>query len=122
MFTSTANFRKLEIQNPRIVLCNNNRCKLCKLYLQPVTSFTTATGNTWNIKSHITCDSKNMVYFLSCNLCNGDMNYIGQTTNLRQRMNNHISISRFRFHFISFHFILFIQGKVTARVDLKTAL
>jgi len=94
MFTSTANFRKLEIQNPGIVLCNNNRCKLCKLYLQPVTSFTTATGNTWNIKSHITCDSKNVVYFLSCNLCNGDMNYIGQTTNLRQRMNNHISESR----------------------------
>ena len=49
---------------------------------------------TWNIKSRITCDSKNVIYFLSCNMCNGNMNYIGQTTNLRQRMNNHISESR----------------------------
>ena len=93
-FTSAADPRQLEIQDPGIFLCNKTRCKLCKLYLQPVKNFTTANGSTWNIKSRITCNSKNVVYFLSCNLCDGNMNYIGQTTNLRQRMNNHISESR----------------------------
>ena len=79
---------------PGIKLCSNNRCKLCKLYLQPVNSFETANGTVWNIKSEITCESKNVIYFLSCNSCNGITNYIGQTTNLRNRMNNHISESR----------------------------
>ena len=79
---------------PGIHLCNNSRCKLCKSYLQPVNSFTTANNTIWNIRSHITCHSKNIVYFLSCNLCEGNTNYIGQTTNLRNRMNNHISESR----------------------------
>ena len=74
---------------PGIHSCNNSRCKLCKSYLQPVDSFTTANNTIWNIRSHITCHSKNIVYFLSCNLCQGRTNYIGQTTNLRNRMNNH---------------------------------
>ena len=55
-------------------------CKLCKQYLQPITNFTTANGNTWNIKSQITCNSKNAIYLLSCKVCNGNTNYIGQTT------------------------------------------
>ena len=67
---------------------------ICKQYLQPVTSFTTANNSTWEIKSSITCQSKNVVYFLSCNMCNNEMSYIGQTKNLRNRMNNHISESR----------------------------
>ena len=79
---------------PGISLCNNSRCKLCKLYLQPVSSFETSNHTIWNIKSSITCHSKNCVYFLSCNLCDGAMTYIGQTTNLRSRMNGHISESR----------------------------
>lgn len=79
---------------PGISLCSNKRCKLCKQYLQPVTSFTTANNSTWEIKSSITCQSENVVYFLSCNMCNNEMSYIGQTRTLRNRMNNHISESR----------------------------
>ena len=90
-FTSISSIEKPE---PGIKLCNKVQCKLCRLYLQPVKSFKTANGTTWDIKLEITCNSKNVVYFLSCNLCHGQMNYIGQTTNLRQRMNNHISESR----------------------------
>ena len=77
-----------------ITLCNNRQCKLCRSYLQPVDSFLTSNGTFWSIRSHVTCKSKNIVYFLSCNLCEGRATYIGQTTNLRQRMNNHISESR----------------------------
>ena len=77
-----------------ITLCKDNRCKLCKLYLQAVNSFKTAKNVTWNIKCNISCKSKNVVYFLSCNSCHGKVTYIGQTTNFRLRMNNHISESR----------------------------
>ena len=35
-FTSTADPKQLDIQDPGIFLCNKTRCKLCKLYLQPV--------------------------------------------------------------------------------------
>ena len=81
-------------RNPGISLCSIKRCKLCKQYLQPVTSFTTANNSTWEIRSSITCQSKNLVNFLSCNMCNNEMSYIGQTKILRNRMNNHISESR----------------------------
>ncbi len=79
---------------PGITLCTNSRCKLCKFYLQPVNSFKTAKNTIWDIKSHINCNSKNVIYFLSCNSCAGNINYIGQTTNFRLRMNCHISESR----------------------------
>ena len=76
---------------PGIVLCNSNRCKICKPYLQPVNSFTMSNGTLWEIRCQINCNSKNMVYFLSCNLCEQRTTYIGQATNFRKRMNNHVS-------------------------------
>ncbi len=81
-------------QMPGIFLCNRKICKLCSLYLQSGKTFQTSNGTTWDIRCHITCKSKSVVYFLSCNCCNGQTTYIGQTTNFRQRMNNHISESR----------------------------
>ena len=51
----------------------------------------TAKNVTWDIKCDISCKSKNVVYFLSCNLCHRKVTYIGQTTNFRLHMNSHIS-------------------------------
>ena len=70
--------------------------QFCKVITKPrlFWSFTTPNNSTWELKSSITCQSKNVVYFLSCNVCNNEMSYIGQTKNLRNRMNNHISESR----------------------------
>ena len=76
-----------------IYLCKNTRCKICKLYLQECNSFKTSKGVTWDIKSHITCHSKNVVYFQICNMCTTVSN-IGKTDNLRERTNNHISCCR----------------------------
>ena len=78
------------------------RCKLCKQYLQPVTSFATADNSTGEVKCSITCQSKNVVYFLSYSGCNNWMSYIGQTKNLRNRINNHISESRTGFKLANF--------------------
>ena len=71
--------------------CSDKRCKLCRLYIQECDSFMTSKGIKWNIKSHITCNSDNILYYLTCVTCNDDTTYTGKTVNLRDRMNNHIT-------------------------------
>ena len=73
--------------------CNNKRCKLCKLYLQECKSFTTSNGFKWEIKCNISCNSRNVIYFLICNFCNHVSN-VGKTDILRDRTNNHITACR----------------------------
>ena len=76
--------------------CSDQRCKLCiSGYMQNCNSFETAKGTIWTIKSHITCNSSNVLYYLKCNMCKGKTTYTGKTkTNLRIRMNNHITSCR----------------------------
>ena len=52
--------------------------------------FEVANGSIWHVSSHITCDSKFVVYFLVCNGCDSCSN-VGKTNNLRKRTNVHIS-------------------------------
>ena len=70
--------------------CTDTRCNLCKFYIQECKSFITSNGYEWIIKSHINCQSKNVLYFLKCNSCLEET-YTGKTNNFRARMNNHIS-------------------------------
>ena len=74
------------------------RCELCSLgYIKECSSFKTTNGKLWNIKSHINCNSKNVIYFLTCTKCKNDpkTTKTGKTnTKLRQRMNNHRSDCR----------------------------
>ena len=79
--------------NP-ISKCTDKRCKICKLYIQCVNSVVTATGKVWDIRCQMSCQSKNVIYFLTCNRCDGDVSYIGKTVNLRNRTNDHISSCR----------------------------
>ena len=74
-----------------LVVCQDKRCKLCKLYIQPCKSFTTSNGFEWVIRRHITCHSLNVLYYLKCLACDGSTTYTGKTNNLRFRMNGHIS-------------------------------
>ena len=76
-----------------IFLCDRSNCKICRLYLQECKSFVTAKGATWNVKSHATCHSKNVLYYLVCNFCNST-SYTGKTDDFRPRTNDHISICR----------------------------
>ena len=79
--------------NPGIFAsCTDPRCKLCSLgYIQQCTSFECANGKVWEIKSHITCNSKNVIYYLVCNMCNVVSNAGKTEQKLRGRMNDHIS-------------------------------
>ena len=85
---------KEETLQKGIKRCYNKNCKICKLYLQECESFKTSNGTIWNVRSQISCNSKNVIYFLSCNMCKGNETYTGKTNDLRLRTNNHISSCR----------------------------
>ena len=47
-----------------------------------------STGETHHIKSHITCETFNVIYLIQCRLCN--LQYIGETKRrLKDRFNEH---------------------------------
>jgi len=77
-----------------IFRCKRKNCKICQLYLQQVDNFIVSNGVDWKVKCNITCNSKNVIYYLKCNKCNGATTYIGKTNDLRLRTNNHISSCR----------------------------
>ena len=52
-----------EMNRNGIFKCSNKACKICRLYLQECTSFPTANNHEWQIKCHITCNSKNTLYY-----------------------------------------------------------
>ena len=79
--------------NPGIFAeCTDTRCEICRFgYIQNCTSFTTSSGHQWEIKSHINCNSRNVLYYLECLMCN-NVTKTGKTdTTLRLRINNHKS-------------------------------
>ena len=82
-------------ENVGFFKCDNKRCKLCSLYIQPCKSFITQNGTEWFVKSRIDCHSKDVLYWLKCAKCeNNPVTYTGKTFNLRERMNNHITSCR----------------------------
>ena len=54
--------------------CKDSRCNLCASCIQECSSFKTSNGYNWKIRWHINCNchSTNILYFLSCNYCNGN--------------------------------------------------
>ena len=71
--------------------CKKSRCNFSGLHIQECSSFITLDGYNSKIRCHINCHSINVLYFLSCNSCDGGSIYTGKTVNFRQRMNNHIT-------------------------------
>ena len=76
--------------------CTDKRCEICSFgYIQDCIEFTTSNNTTWQIKTHINCNSKHVVYYLECLMCDGKVTKTGKTqTKLRERINNHRSDSR----------------------------
>ena len=74
--------------------CTDKRCKLCKLYIKPCKSFITSNNFEWVIRSSVSCNSVNVLYYLKCLPCNGRVTNTGKTIITRDRMNNHISECR----------------------------
>ena len=75
--------------------CKNSNCELCRYYLIECTSFFTSNGEEWTIQEHITCKSRNVIYYLKCIGCNYATTKVGKTKNVFNiRMNNHRSDCR----------------------------
>ena len=73
--------------------CGNKRCKICQYITEADTFTSSVTGETFKINYRFDCNSKCLVYLLTCNECKKQ--YTGQTTdNLGKRWNNYKSKSR----------------------------
>ena len=68
------------------------KCTLCKDFLIECRQFTSSkTNQTFNIKSKITCDTKNVIYMITDKICT-DVFYVGYTQdNMKTRWANHKS-------------------------------
>ena len=64
-------------------------CATCPYITNGLTHYTFfSTGATRQIKSHITCNTKNLIYMIQCNRCH--LQYIGETKRrLKDRFNEH---------------------------------
>ena len=85
-----------------IFACSHPLCKIHKLYLVQCKEFRVENGTIWTVPNHITCNSKNVSYFLRCKGCDS-FSYLGITNDLRKRTNVHISCGK--------------SGKSTNRAD-----
>ena len=73
--------------------CGNKRCEVCQYITEADTFTSSVTGETFKINHRFDCNSKCLVYLLTCNECKKQ--YTGQTTdNFRKRWNNYKSKSR----------------------------
>ena len=76
---------------PGLCKCKSNSCRLCKdRYIQECTSFEASNGVEWQIKCHMNCNSKNVLYFFECT-ASKSTTYTCKTNNLSLWMNGHKS-------------------------------
>ena len=69
--------------------CSDTRCLMCK-HSTDTDKFTSpVTGRTYKILGNMSCRTDNCVYLISCKACSKQ--YVGETGDLRWRMNNHRS-------------------------------
>ena len=69
----------------------NKKCDLCKNFLKENKIFYSAcTNRYYNIRQHLDCKSKNVIYLATCNKCK--VQYVGSTSNeFKVRFRNHKS-------------------------------
>ena len=78
--------------NTGVVKCKARRCELCKLMPETDTFRSSRTGISYKIFQKMSCNSKNVIYLITCKTC--QIQYVGETVNFRLRMNNHKSAIR----------------------------
>jgi hypothetical protein len=73
------------------IACRQINCKTCKTHTHNDTLFhSTKTRKTYNIKGVSSCNTKNIVYLITCKKC--QLQYVGETSRtLRERLNEHRS-------------------------------
>ena len=98
-----------------------NSCTLCKNFLKPSLTFTSPkTSQTYKIKAHINCNTKNIIYLILDLKC-PDIFYVGYTTDcMAVRWRNHKSHikSNIKSCELAHHFIQF--SDTTHKLDKST--
>ena len=70
--------------------CQGNRCLLCTAFVSSSCVNSTSSGRTFHCRNQGTnCNTKWAVYVIMCDVCG--MQHVGQTNNVRLRMNGHKS-------------------------------
>ena len=85
--------------------CGKSRCKLCLSLIFITKSVVPLTIRPLNVSENTSCDSKWIIYVISCPICN--LQYVGQSINYRARMIGHKS-----------DFRLYAAGKID-EIDIK---
>lgn len=68
--------------------CNKKRCTHCARINSSSTFTSTVTGETFSLRHNTNCQSKNVIYLISCKKCHKQ--YVGQTKQpVSKRMNSH---------------------------------
>ena len=68
--------------------CQGNRCQLCTAFVSASCVTITSNGRTFHCRNQGTnCNAMWAVYVIMCDVCG--MQYVGQTNNIRLRMNGH---------------------------------
>ena len=70
--------------------CGSNRCQICNFLRVGRTFRSKTNGKEFSINYNLNCNSKNVVYLITCKICG--IQYVGSTTStFRFRFNNHRS-------------------------------
>ena len=70
--------------------CQGNRCQLCTAFVYSSCVTSISNGRTFNCRNQGTnCNAMVAVYVIMCDVCG--MQYVGQTNNIRLRLNGHKS-------------------------------
>ena len=83
-----ARFVLHEKQGPRITKCSNSHCGTCTHLQDGVSEIKLNKAEiTFKIKERMTCETKDVIYLITCNRCGKQ--YIGETQSLRERVTLH---------------------------------
>ena len=72
---------------PGTTKCNRPKCGTCPYILETDSVYFNDANVHFKIRNNFSCDSGYLIYFVNCRHC--DKYYIGQTTNLRNRVTSH---------------------------------
>ena len=90
---SQFDFSERESPIPRgVSKCGAPRCKTCENILEVDSVYFKNTGMTFSIRASMNCLVRNVIYYIICTKCKED--YIGETTNLRNRNTAHRNNSK----------------------------
>ena len=81
---------KTTYKKPKVTICGRKNCEICHILHQGDTFESSNTGKQYKINFSFNCNSRNVVYLLTCKIC--EKQYVGSTvTKFRSRFNQYKS-------------------------------